>query len=305
MPRPRSPFTSARTLIIALVVGAAAATVVATCAASGQRGNMTARPTGTQGSSAATARPRRRAPYPIRGVYDRDLSPTGFDQEAAIGFNLIDSDPSRDQMRVLARRGLKGFIWLGGYSNDSCEFRRSDDWVRSHVATIARSRAVGAYFIDDEPDAASCPTAPAQMRARSQLVRSIDRRRTRPTFIVLQRPEQLRLFARTVDVIGLDRYPCKIHLNGCDFSIIHRQAAEANRLGIRYWGVIQAHTDGYYKLPTAEELRQQFVHWRRTKMQGYLVFAWRWPDDEPENWLANHPELQAQLAKENARPKPR
>ena len=250
--------------------------------------------------SGGLARSRRGPRYALRGVYDRDSSPTGFDHEAALGFNFIDSSPSRSQMNTLARRRLKGFVWLGGYSNDSCTFRNSDQWVRSHVATIARSPGVGAYFIDDEPDASKCPTAPAQMRARSRLVKSIDRRPKRPTFIVLQRPEQLKLFARTVDVIGLDRYPCKVHLNGCDFSIIRRQSAEANRLRIRYWGVIQAHTDGYYKLPTPAELHQQFVHWRRTKMEGYLVFAWRWPEDEPENWLANRPELLAQLAKENA-----
>ena len=285
------------------ILAAAAIAAAATGAANGDRAPSTLSARATSGSvpAARDARPRRRARYPIRGVYDRDLSPTGFDHQAALGFNFIDSNPSRDQMTRLARRGLKGFVWLGGYSNDSCTFRNSDEWIRSHVASVARSPAVGAYFIDDEPDASSCPTAPAQMRARSRLVKSIDRRRKRPTFIVLQRPEQLKLFARTVDVIGLDRYPCKVHLNGCDYSVIHRQAAEANRLRIRYWGVIQAHTDGYYKLPTPAELHQQFVHWRRTKMEGYLVFAWRWPEDEPENWLANRPALRAQLAKENAR----
>jgi len=294
--------TATSVSILAAAAIAAAAVAAATGAANGDRAPSMFSARATSGSVAAArdARLRRRARYPIRGVYDRDLSPTGFDHEAAIGFNFIDSDPYRDQMDRLARRGLKGFIWLGGYSNDSCTFRRSDEWVRSHVAAIARSPAVGAYFIDDEPNAAECPSAPAQMRARSRLVKSIDRRR--PTFIVQHRIEQLRLFAHTVDVIGLDRYPCKIHLNGCDYSVIHRQAAEANRLRIRYWGVIQAYGDDYYKLPTPGEVRGQFAHWRRTKMRGYLVFAWRWPEDEPERWLANHPELQAQFAIENARP---
>lgn len=291
-------------LLIAAALTAAIASAAAGAATSERERPLVARGsrqvTGGPVPSARLAQPRRSPRYAVRGVYDRDLSPTGFDHQAALGFNFIDSNPSRHQMIPLARRGLKGFVWLGGYSNDSCTFKNSDAWVRSQVATIARNPAVGAYFIDDEPDASSCPTAPAQMRARSRLVKSIDRRRKRPTFIVLQRPEQLKLFARTVDVIGLDRYPCKVHLNGCDYSIIRRQSAEANRLRIRYWGVIQAHTDGYYKLPTPAELHQQFVHWRRTKMEGYLVFAWRWPEDEPQNWLANRPELRAQLAKENA-----
>jgi hypothetical protein len=63
--------------------------------------------------------------------------------------------------------------------------------------------------------------------------------------------------------------------------------------------VIQAFGDDYYRLPTPEELHTQFDRWRNTNIEGYLVFAWRDPDDHPENWLANHPELQAQLAIEN------
>jgi hypothetical protein len=248
--------------------------------------------------------------YSFRGVYDRDFSVTGFDHQAAIGFNLIDSGPQRYQMRALVGRGLKGLIWLGGYSNTTCTFNESDNWVRSHVKAVARRRdrrsryrlrrksGVGAYLIDDEPRAAECPTAPAQMKARSRLVKSIDPRP--PTLIVTNRDEELKRFARTVDIIGLDHYPCSIR-DGCEYSKIDAQAAKADRLGIRYWGVIQATGNDWYKVPTPEELHQQFVHWRATNMEGYLVFAWHFPDDNPSLWLANNPALQRQLAIENAR----
>ena len=236
--------------------------------------------------------------YAVRGVYDRDLSPTGFDDEAAVGFNFIDSGPYRDEMDALKARGLKGFVWLGGYSNETCSFRESDGWVRSHVSEIAGHPGVGAYFIDDEPDAAKCPRAPQQMKARASLVKSLDPRP--PTLVVIYKPRQLRLFAGTVDVLGLDKYPCSIK-NGCDYSKIDVQAAEADRLGVRYWGVIQAYGDDWYKVPTPEEMHQQFEHWRSTNMEGYLVFAWRYPDDSPSTWLANNSALQAQLAIENAR----
>jgi hypothetical protein len=245
--------------------------------------------------------------YPVRGIYDRDLG-----RQAALGFNFIDTGPDRDQVRAIAARGLKPFVWLGGYSNDRCEFEESDAWVSSHVHAIATRRhrrrrhgrrrlgrpLVGAYFIDDEPDAAECPGAPAQIKARSDLVKSIDPRP--PTFIVTNKEDQLERFARTVDVIGLDHYPCSIR-HGCAYSKIDAQAAKADRLGIRYWGVIQAYGDDWYKVPTAEELHQEFVHWRRTHMEGYLVFAWRYPDDDPAHWLANNSSLQAQLAVENRR----
>jgi hypothetical protein len=237
--------------------------------------------------------------YAIRGVFERDSSSTGFDHQAAIGFNVIDSGPYRDELDQLAARGLRGFIWLGGYSNTRCRFREGDAWVHSHVRTIRRHPAVAGYLIDDEPDAAKCPKAPSQIKARAKLVRSIDGRRRRPTFIVIYQNEQLKRFAGTVDVLALDKYPCS-HKFGCDYSKIDRMAAKADRLGVRYWGVIQAHGDEWYRLPTPEELHQEFVHWRATNMEGYLVFSWAWPPDDPTLWLANHPELQQQLALENA-----
>jgi hypothetical protein len=264
---------------------------------------------GPASSPQATGKSNRKGKrYPVRGIYDRDLS-----RQVALGFNFMDTGPDRDTVRGIAARGARPFVWLGGYSNDDCAFVESDDWVRSHVRAIAtkrhrrrghgrrRGRAkplVGAYFIDDEPDAAECPTAPAQIKARAKLVKSIDPRP--PTFIVTNKEDQLKRFARTVDIIGLDHYPCSIP-NGCVYSKIGAQARVADRLRIRYWGVIQAYGDDYYKVPTAAELHQQFVHWRRTHMEGYLVFAWQYPRDDPAHWLSNNPSLQAQLAIENRR----
>jgi hypothetical protein len=232
--------------------------------------------------------------YAVRGIYDRDTN-----RQAALGFNFMDSGPYEDQMQALADRGLKGFVWLGGYSNSTCRFNYTNDWVRSHVAAIAGHPGVGAYFIDDEPDAVRCPTAPAQIRARARLVRSLDP--GPPTFIVTNDTDQLDLFAPTVDVLALDHYPCSI-VNGCDYSKIDAQAAEADRLGVRYWGVIQAHGDDWYRVPTPAELHQQFAHWRATSMEGYLVFAWRFPDNRPGLWLANNLPLQTALRQENGTP---
>jgi hypothetical protein len=237
--------------------------------------------------------------YAVRGVYDRDLSATGFDYLAAFGFNYIDSAPDADQMNELAARGLKGFVWLGGYSNTSCRFNYGNEWVRSHVAAIAGNPGVGAYLVDDEPDAAACPTAPAQIRARSNLIKSIDPRPA--TVVVTYKVDQLKLFAGTVDVIGLDHYPCSIQ-HGCVYSKIKEQAAEADRLGIRYWGVIQAVGDDWYKVPTPLELHEQFVYWRATNMEGYLVYAWRYPRDKPSLWLAYNPALRTAVKQENGVP---
>src|SRR3990172_1190295 len=99
--------------------GPPAASPVATSAAAMTGAGVTVR-TATQ-PGAEPQEPQ----YGVRGVYDRDFSATGFDDQAAIGFNYIDSGPYKDQLDALAARGLKGFIWLGGYSNATCHFNES------------------------------------------------------------------------------------------------------------------------------------------------------------------------------------
>jgi hypothetical protein len=239
--------------------------------------------------------------YPIRGVFERDASATGFDEQAALSFNVIDSNAYPEELDPLAARGLKGFVWLGGYSPATCDFNRTDDWITERVKAIADNPAIAGYLIDDEPDVTACPTAPAQMKARSDLVKTIDP--GPPTFLVVYRVEQFEAFAGTVDVLAADRYPCSIQ-NGCDFSKIDAAIAELDRLGVRYWGVVQAHGDDWYRAPTPAELHEEFEHWRASRMEGYLVFSWRWPPAQPELWLANDPDLQAQLALENRTPRP-
>lgn len=285
----------------------AAGRAVKTCATTTVRVTTTVVSTVTQTVTATTAT----APtttvsndpsYPVRGVYDRDTSPSGFDDEKAAGFNVIDSGPYADQLSAEAAAGVKGMIWLGGYSNTTCSFNQTDAWVTSHVSAIVGNPGVGYYFIDDEPNVASCPSAPQQMQARSDLVKSVDPAAV--TFLVTYHVDQLAALKGTVDIIGLDHYPCT-YAHGCDYSVVDDEAAAADRLGIRYWGVVQAFGDdastgGWYRLPTADELHQEFVHWRATRMEGYLVYAWRQPSDDPSMWLANHPDLLAQVKIENA-----
>jgi hypothetical protein len=236
---------------------------------------------------------------PVRGIFDRDASATGFDDQASLGFTTFDTGPWPQRLDALAARHLKGFVWLGGYSNERCRFRESDRWVREHVSAIAGHPAIAGYFLDDEPLAEECPSAPAEIKIRADLIRSLDPRP--PTFVVLYRVDELKRFAGTADVLAVDHYPCSID-HGCDFGKIDESIRELDRLGVRYWAVIQAHGDDWYRVPTPAELHQQFVRWRASRMEGYLVFAWRWPDGDPSSWLQNDRALQWQLAKENALP---
>jgi Calcineurin-like phosphoesterase len=256
--------------------------------------------TGSPGPPAGTG-----AQYPIRGMVGRDFSASGFDDIAELGFNLIDTGPNREDLDQLSARGLKAFIWLGGYENGStCQFHEDDAWIRDRVGEIAGHPAIAGYFIDDEPNPTECPGVYSQIKQRSDLVKSLDPRP--PTFVLIDSNsgqdtlDQLPRWVGATDIAVLDPYPCYVG-EPCDYSWIDRVAEAADSAGLRYWGTVQAFGDSTWRVPTLEELHEEFVHWRGTRMDGYLVFAWHWPDGQESLWLANHPELQSQLAVENAR----
>ena len=63
----------------------------------------------------------------------------------------------------------------------------------------------------------------------------------------------------------------------------------------RYWAIVQAFADSFYRWPTAEELHEEFRQWRVSSMEGYIVFSWAYSGDT----LANHPDLVTALMAEN------
>lgn len=253
------------------------------------------------------------ATYPLRGVYDRMLA-----DEANAGFNLIDSTPST--VGYLPS-GLRGLVWVGDYDNLTCTFEESDSQLQSDVTTHMGDSKVGVWFIADEPDPFSCPTAYAQVKNRTALIHSIDS--SAKVLVVLdsnsaqQSLAQMAGWVGTADIFGLDPYTCWQGQSSCQYEWIDQVAAEADAVGLPYWGVVQAFGDtssgdwfaaldsngneiwGQARLPTVDELHEEFVHWRATHMQDYLVFAWEWPKDDSALWLANQPDLISQLTTEN------
>jgi hypothetical protein len=234
-------------------------------------------------------------------MYDREADGS-FSHIAAAGFNLIDSGTGDFDGLT---GNLKGMVWVGDYDNTTCSWQMSDAALRSEVTAHRGDPRVGVWFISDEPDPYACPSAFAQHAARTALIHSIDP--GTPTLIVLdsnseqQSLDQMSGWKGTADVIGLDPYPCRQE-GPCQYDWIDTVVARADAIGLPYWGVVQAFGDqpgGGWRLPTPAEIHEQFVHWRASRMTGYLVFAWRWPSGDSSLWLANHPELQAQLKIEN------
>jgi hypothetical protein len=208
----------------------------------------------------------------------------------ALGVNA----DARGALRVLASNGLKAIVQPGYWSNDSCSFTWSDAHVVRSVTRVARLAATRMFYIADEPDADACPNAPRLIAQRTRLLHKIAP--GVPT--VLANYRQLAAFRGSADVFALDTYPCSVRrYGGCAYHYITDIAAEADALSIRYFGVIQAFGDPWgFTLPTRKQLRKIFRTWRATKMEGYFVFAWDWPQQYPEYWLKRHKRLIRELA---------
>jgi hypothetical protein len=285
--------------LAALVCLAALATG---CEAGGAPQPAARAPSSPASTTSATAPP---SAFFVRGAYGKDGSASGYDTIAGLGFNTVDSGPFKDYLDALERRGLRGFVWLGQWDKKQCRWEHDDAWIRAHVAPIAGHPAIAGYYLADEPLVSACPGAPAAMSARSQLVKSLDP--AHPTFIVVQVTDGQQQFlyapwVGSVDVLAFDVYPCSTARAACDYGKIDAAVAAAERAGVpRYWGVIQAFQgDNYYRMPTAAEVGEQFDHWRRSRISGYLVYTWSYQGVS----LDSYPDDQAALRAANSLPPP-
>src|SRR5439155_6537744 len=169
-------------------------------------------------------------------------------------------DPNHGGFPVSASQlqaGSRGLVWVGDYDNTTCSWEESDAALNSQVTAARGDAKVFGYFISDEPNPYACPNAPAQHKARSDLIHSIDP--AKPTVIVLDSNgftgrntqdalDQMPLWKGTADYIGLDPYPCR-QGSGCHFSWIDKTIQAANAAGLNYWGVIQAFNDSSWRWP--------------------------------------------------------
>ena len=224
-------------------------------------------------------------PFFVRGMYGRDSSATGLDIIGSVGFNAVTVQPDRSDLDDLSKANMKGIVWLWGYDDNTCSFNRSDAEIRSQIERIAGHPAILAYQIDDEPGNArtdGCSRVASQIRARSNLVKSIDPGAA--TYLVVstwdgEEEYPYQYFAGSTDIMGLDVYP----YSGGDAhpSMIDRAIREADQDRVRrYWAVTQDFSDDHFDQPTAAQVAEQFRRWRRSRMEGYFVYHWNHGDIE-------------------------
>jgi hypothetical protein len=251
----------------------------------------------TVGFSGSTSQPRAGAP-PIafgRGIY----TTTGADYAriADLGFRTVIVNPSKQALEEIRAHRLTAMIYLGGYDSGTCTFGWPDGTVAARVTAIRDHPASVMYYIADEPHTANCPNAVQQIRARAELVKSIDP--TALTAIAENRSLDVGAFANATDVMILSTYPCS-RVNGCVLSKVDMALSAARAANVKHpWAAPQSFGDDYYRVPTPEELQAIIDRWRAGGVQGFFTYTWNCCGD-PET-LANHPELWDTWRRENGR----
>jgi hypothetical protein len=239
--------------------------------------------------------------YPYRGVYSRQTD-GGWDVQQSIGLNRVDTNADGDvvgQLRLVAASGSKAMLYFG-YDKVTCKYMTAaPQTIVQTIANAGMLSAVGEYFLADEPHVSSCPNSPSQFAATTAAIRAIDPdAMDRPTMLVGYRQEDITAYDGTVDMLGLDDYPC--HYEGprkvCEFTDITNEASWVRTS--RYRIVLQVFDDGYYALPTPADLHKEFMMMRKTDAEGYIVYAWHAGPDSSK-WLENQPAVQKAIAAEN------
>lgn len=139
-----------------------------------------------------------------------------------------------------------------------------------------RTGRVVMTYPEDEPDLRG--VSPADVKARNEQTRQPGV----PTFTVIAR--NYAVYRDVADELGVDIYPYICWFPWSFWNAFNwftlwqgrrqlRRAAAAWK-GKRWWGVIQAHSDGYLAVPSLK----QFKYWERLYLEagavGVMAFAW-------------------------------
>lgn len=239
-------------------------------------------------------------PPPKKGVvaiYDNDWqtvdSAVDWPALSAIGMNtLICGADDTQALAELQKTGGKAWATVGHWNDDTGTFSVSDTAALQMAESAVKNYpgVIIGWYVADEPS-----KNPSVVAARSTLLTSV---LNVETIIAMWDTSIFSAFKASASAFALDGYPNRDSWNMNDITV---QAAAADKLGIRYYGVLGAFTDGgVYKLPTPAELQEMINTWNATKQVGIAVYEWGPAGGDSSTWLQNQPTLLAVLKAEYA-----
>ena len=107
-----------------------------------------------------------------------------------------------------------------------------------------------------------------------------------------------------VDLFGVDAYPCRTELAGCDFDLIKRYVDAATSAGIPTDRIVPIYQvfgggtwkddgGGRYLLPTPDQERQIIERWRALVPTPVLDAAYSWGSQRSDDSLEGSSDLQS------------
>lgn len=253
-------------------------------------------------------------PATLHFASNGNFGSTGSYLPGAAEFNLADVS-SLAQMDSLPD-GARGLVWIGQCNGADHKF------ISTVRPFIGHAKLFGFYLMDDpDPTGRHFPLCTADnLKAESDWIHA--NVPSAQTFILLMTMTSSRTpsFKDTynpanshVDLYGIDPYPCRSVLNGCDYGQIDRYVAAAEAAGVprtRMVPVYQAFGGGRwiddgggrYVLPTASQMQQIFARWDALLPAPVFDFAYSWGPQNGDQALAGSPELQALFLRRNRNP---
>ena len=215
------------------------------------------------------------------------------------GYNLIEVFSKAEADATPA--GTQGQVWLQDYDNSTCTWELTDAQITTLVSAMANDPKVSGFYFSNEPDPFACPNAPAQHKARSNLIHLLAP--TKYTLIGLDANwrdhfnKYGSMWVGTADYLNYNPYICfGSNTSTCDYAWLDHVLSVAQSLPQPYFVSLQAFksSDGWWRWPTALEEAQMLNRLKDpalTGLRGYLTFSWNW-DNDP---LLVHPDVLAEI----------
>lgn len=262
-------------------------------------------PVGVFGTAATRVRP---VQVRLHYAANNNFAPDGSYLPGTYGFNLADVTTTT-QLDALPR-GVLGLVYLGSCGGSDQDFANAVDRFSGDT------KLFGFYLIDD-PVPATCPAA--NLQSESAYIH--DHIRHARTFIVEQNlsssknPSYAGGYdpANTgIDFFGIDPYPCRTELGGCDPTMIANYVSAAERAGIPPSSIIpmfqafgggtwRDDDGGSFQMPTADQMRSIIDQWAKVIPAPLFDFTYSWGSQRADLALADAPVgVRAVLAAHNA-----
>ena len=235
--------------------------------------------------------------FPL-GMYFGRTTREELDIYTQAAFNTVFCGGSTQALDLVRSYGLKGIVGTASCVTPETLTRKLRE-LKDHPAVLA-------WYTNDE--------MPPGLAPRQAMLQEVYRREDphHPTFTVLDKPWQVRIFMPTFDVIGMDPYPIGNHRGGIETAYGWGASCARQSYGMRpMWQVPQSfnwrwYRDGLddpeFRFPTPEEFRSMTWQAIAAGANGLMYYSFgamrrQFKPDEFERHWAYVKEIVAEVAK--------